>query len=354
MLWYEAKKRNTSQYICLSMSNEQKHNSAFNAAANINVQHARLQDLSLSAARRLYKGGIRPGDPIRTRVQAQEMLDKIPPSQRAGIDDKSTDINTQQYLSDKHASHIKPHSKGGSNDSKNIKWENAKDNLARGDKPMTSQEQMRLDAKWHFDNLTGAVKAGVKAAPLGAAIGVATAAPFSLLTNALRVVRGEISAQEAAIETLKDTVKGGTVGGVTAFVTTTVAAACPPIAIALTAAAPVLAVVGTAGMVYEFFKILDDHKQTVKIYYESLTKQELERLQAIENELIYEHQKNIEFLAQASAINQEITNRPIAPGIDGAMQRLRQSVAIAKSLGLTSADSKLLAGSQLPHLPREK
>ncbi|MEH2364700.1 hypothetical protein [Nostoc sp.] len=172
-----------------------------------------------------------------------------------------------------------------------------------------------------------------------------------MLTNALRVVRGEISAQEAAIETLKDTVKGGTVGGVTVFVTTTVAAACPPIAIALTAAAPVLAVVGTAGMVYEFFKILDDHKKTVKIYYESLTQQELERLQSIENELIYEHQKNLEFLAQAEAINQEITNRPIAPGIEGAMQRLRESVAIAKSLGLTSADSKLLPDSQLLCLP---
>ncbi len=54
MLWYQAKKRNTSPYICLSMSNEQEHNSAFNAPANINVQHAKLQDLSLSAARRLY------------------------------------------------------------------------------------------------------------------------------------------------------------------------------------------------------------------------------------------------------------------------------------------------------------
>ncbi|WP_257237049.1 hypothetical protein [Nostoc sp. 'Peltigera malacea cyanobiont' DB3992] len=89
----------------------------------------------------------------------------------------------------------------------------------------------------------------------------------------------------------------------------------------------------------------------MKIYYESLTQQELERLQSIENELIYEHQKNLEFLVEAEAINQEITNRPIAPGIEGAMQRLRESVAIAKSLGLTSADSKLLPDSQLLCLP---
>ncbi|ODH02852.1 hypothetical protein A4S05_22170 [Nostoc sp. KVJ20] len=331
------------------MSDEQEHNSAFNAGANINVQHAQLQDLSLSAARRLYKGGIRPGEPIRTRVQAQEMLDKIPPSQRAGIDGKFADVSTQKYLSDKHASHIKPHSKGGSNNPNNIKWENAKDNIARGDKTMTWQEKMRLDAKWQFDNLTGAVKAGFQAAPLGAAVGAVTAAPFSLLTNALRVVRGEISAQEATTATLKDTVMGGAVGGATAFATTAVAAACPPIAIALTAAAPVLAVVGTAGMVYEFFKILDDHRQAVRNYYQSLTQQELEHLQAIENELIYEHQKNLEFLAETETINQEITNRPIAPGVEGAMQRLRESVAIAQSLGLTSADSKLLPDSQIPH-----
>jgi hypothetical protein len=71
------------------MSDDLEHNSAFNAAANINVQHSQLQDLSLNTARRLYKGGIRPGEPTKTRVQAQEMLEKIPPSQRAGIDGKS-------------------------------------------------------------------------------------------------------------------------------------------------------------------------------------------------------------------------------------------------------------------------
>lgn len=333
------------------MSDDLKGNSAFNAAANIKVQHAQLPEKSFNWASRLYKGGIRPGEPIRTKVQAQEMLEKIPPSQRAGLDGKSAASNAEKYLDGKHASHIEPHSKGGSNNPNNIKWENAKDNMARSDQPMTWQEQIRLNAKWQFDNLSGAVKAGFQAAPLGAAVGAVTAAPFSLLTNALRVVRGEISAQKATTATLKDTVMGGAVGGATAFTTTTLAAACSPIAIALTTAAPVLAVVGAAGMVYEFFKILDDHKQTVRTYYESLTQQELEHLQAIENELIYEHQKNLEFLAEAEAINQEITNRPIAPGVEGAMQGLRESVAIAQSLGLTSADSKLLPDSQLPYLP---
>ena len=336
------------------MSENYQRNSSINATANIKVHHAGMQDLSTTVRHKIYRGGIRSGEPSRTTSQATEMLKKIPPSQRAGIDGKSAGISAQEYLVDKHASHIKPHSKGGSNNPRNIKWEDGKQNIVRGNKPMTWQEQMRLNAKWHFDNLTGAVKAGIKAAPLGAAVGAATTAPFSMLTNALRVIRGEISAQEAAIETVKDTVVGGTVGGVTAFTVTTIAAACPPIAIALTAVAPALTVVGTAGMVYEFFNILENHKQEVKFFYESLTHQELEHLQAIENELIYEHHKNLEFIAEAKAVNQTIKNRPIKPGIEAAMKRYQESVAIAQSLGLTSTDSPLISNSVYPSLPLEK
>lgn len=329
------------------MSKNHERNSAINAFANINIHHPKITDLPSNVARKMYRGGIRSGEASRTISQAEEMLHKVPPSQRAGIDGRSAGRNVQEYLSDKHASHIKPHSKSGSNHPKNIQWENAKQNTARGDKTMTWQEQIRLDAKWHFDNLTGAVKAGVKATPLGAAIGAATTAPFSMLTNALRVIRGEISGQQAAIETVKDTVIGGTVGGVTAFTVTTIAAACPPIAIALTAAAPALTVVGTAGMVYEFFNILENHKQEVKFYYESLTQQELKHLQAVENELIYEHEKNLKFIDDAQSVNENINNRQIKPGIEAAVKRYQESIAIAQSLGLTSADSPLLSNSQL-------
>jgi hypothetical protein len=109
--------------------------------------------------------------------------------------------------------------------------------------------------------------------------------------------------------------------------------------------------VGTAGMVYEFFNILENHKQEVKFYYESLTHQELEYLQAIENELIYEHHKNLEFIAEAKAVNQTIKNRLVKLGIEAAMKRYQESVAIAQSLGLTSTDSPLLGNSVYPSLP---
>ncbi|OWY63348.1 hypothetical protein B7486_53600 [cyanobacterium TDX16] len=258
------------------MSDTSERHSVSNAAANVRVHHARLDDIKHYTPEKLnhlIRGGIRKGVG-RTETQAQQMLDKIPASQRAGIDGQSAAVKVKKYLADKDASHITPHSKGGSNAPSNIKWENKAANRARGDQPMTQQEQMRLDMKVQFDNLTGALKAGIEAAPKGAVIGAVTTAPYSILRNGLRVVRGEISAQEAALETVKETAIGGGVGAVTAFTVTTVAAACPPVAIALTAVSPALLVAGGAGMVYEFFQILDRHKQQVKAYYQSLSQQE--------------------------------------------------------------------------------
>lgn len=53
-----------------------------------------------------------------------------------------------------------------------------------------------------------------------------------------------MSAQDAALETAKETAIGGGVGAATAFTVTVVAAACPPVAIALTAVSPVLLAAG--------------------------------------------------------------------------------------------------------------
>ncbi len=337
------------------MSTDSQRNSAFNAATNVKVHHARLEDIKQFTPEKLghlQRGGIRNGAG-RTEAQTQQMLDNVPPSQRAGVDGQSAAAKAKEYLADKDASHIAPHSKGGSSQPDNIKWEDKATNRARGDQPMTQQEQVRLDVKAQFDNLTGALKAGFQAAPRGAVIGAVTTAPFSMLRNGLRVVRGEISAQEAALETAKETAIGGGVGAVTAFTVTTVAVACPPIAIALSAVSPVLLAVGGAGMVYEFFKILDNHREQVRAYYQSITQQELQRLQAIEDQLAYEHAENLEFLARARAINDKITNQVSEPGIKGILKKYMQSVAIAKSLGLTSSDSPLIFDTELPLLPPE-
>jgi hypothetical protein len=159
-----------------------------------------------------------------------------------------------------------------------------------------------------------------------------------------------MTSREAAMETGKETLMGGAVGGATAFTVTAVASAFPPIAGFLTAASPFFLVAGGVGMVSEFFKILEDHKQDVRDYYDSMTEEQLSYLQQVEDEMIYEHEKNLRFLDEQRALSEEITNRPRRAGIEGAFERLQQSIAIAESMGLKSKDSKLLGGSTQRYL----
>jgi hypothetical protein len=335
------------------MSKDSQRNSAFNAAASSKVHHARLEDIAQFTPEKinhLRRGGIRSGAG-RTDTEMLQMLDKVPPSQRAGIDGQSAAHKVKEYLSDKDASHIKSHNNGGSCNPDNIKWENKSTNRARGDRNMTRQEEINLNVTGQLENLTGAIKAGFQAASQGAAIGAITTAPFSMLRNGLRVVRGEISAQEAGMETAKETGIGAGVGAATAFTVTTIATACPPIAIALAAISPALWVVGGVGSTYEFFKILDDHKQQVKAYYESMTEQELQYLSQVEEELIYEHEKTMSVLDEEQQLTDVIVNRPRESGAQGALQRYMESQQIYQSLQNPSIQSKSLKPSRQNLLP---
>jgi hypothetical protein len=335
------------------MSKDSQRNSAFNAAASSKVNHARLDDIAQFTPEKvnhLRRGGIRSGAG-RTDAETLQMLDKVPPSQRAGVDGQSAAHKVKEYLSDKDASHIKSHNNGGSSNTDNLKWENKSTNRARGDRNMTRQEEINLNVTGQLENLAGAIKAGFQAAPRGAAIGAITTAPFSMLRNGFRVVRGEISAQEAAMETAKETGIGSGVGAVTAFTVTTIATACPPIAIALAAISPALWVVGGVGLTYEFFKILDDHKQQVRAYYESMTEQELQYLSQVEAELIYEHEKTMSVLDEQQQITEVIVNRPRESGMQAALQRYKESQQIYQSLKNSSTPSKSLKPSQSNLLP---
>ena len=118
------------------MSDESQRNSIFNVIADLNVHHATLEDLKLHAPDKLshlQRGGLRDGVG-RNEVQTQQMLDKIPPSDRSGVDAQSSAENVREYLTDKDASHVEPHSKGGSAHPDNIKWEDRSANRTRGDR----------------------------------------------------------------------------------------------------------------------------------------------------------------------------------------------------------------------------
>ncbi len=282
------------------MPNDSQSNWMFRfVIPDLRVHHARLEDIqqfALTKANQLRRGGIREGAG-RTEAEMQQLLDKIPPSQRAGIDGKTAADAVWEYLADKDASHLEPYNKGGSSHPDNIKWEHRSLNRARGDRSMTSQEQISLDLQAQIDNLAGAFVAGVEAIPEGAMNGAITTVPFSLVKNGLRVVRGEMSAQEAALDTAQEIAIGASVGAVSAFTLTAIATACPPIAVGLASISPALKTAGGIVMIYEFFKILEDHEAQVRSYYSSKPPQQRRYLKEIEDKLIYEYQKTMLFPA---------------------------------------------------------
>lgn len=335
------------------MSNDSKRNAAVHAAASAKVHHADFADIATftpEKVRHFKRGGIRGGS-SRTVPETEQLVDKIPPSQRAGKHSQEAAQRAKAYLKDKDASHITPHSKGGSAHPDNIKWENKSVNRSRGDKPMTKKEQVHLDRQAFADNVTGSLKAGVAAVPRGAAIGAITTLPFSLLRNGLRVVRGEITTQEATLAVGKDSLLGSGVGAASAFTITAVATACPPIAVALTAISPALLVAGGVGLTYEFFKILENHKKDVQAFYDSLTEQQLSYLQQVENDLVYEHEKAIALLEETQQNAETITNRHRAAGIEGALQRFIESKQMAQDLSKSRYQQKTLNGAVSNQLP---
>ena len=330
------------------MSQKEWQYSAFIAAAQAKIYHAQLKDISQftpNVINHLGRGGIRQGA-SRSASEMQQLLNKIPPSKRAGFNRQSAASKVKEYLSDKDASHIKSHNQGGSDHPDNIKWEHKSTNRARGDRNMTNQEQGSLNVRGQFENVKGAIKSGFQAVPKGATIGAITTLPFSALRNGLRVVRGEISTQDAVAKTVKETGIGAGFGAATAFSVTTVATACPPIAIALAAISPALLAAGGAGLTYEFFKILDDHKKEVKAYYDSMTEKELQYLAQVESELIYEHEKTMSILEEQKQLTELIVNRPRDSGVEGALKRYMESRKIYQALNKELIQAKSINTSE--------
>jgi hypothetical protein len=90
------------------------------------------------AQRLKYGAGVRTADLPRTDADIMQLFDKIPATSKLGHDPQTT---IRQFLSDKHGSHITPHSQGGSNAAANIVWEVGADNIHRGAQAITSGEQ---------------------------------------------------------------------------------------------------------------------------------------------------------------------------------------------------------------------
>ena len=143
-------------------------------------------------ARRLQTAGTRLGDAPRTDADVMGLFDKIPGSSKLG----ASEWDLRVFLSDKHGSHIHPHSKGGSNEAKNILWEVGTDNIRRGARNMSGSEQLYIR---FYNAIDSILKNSATVAKLGiTATGTAvlTQALVTALAYTLDLHRGEITVDE--------------------------------------------------------------------------------------------------------------------------------------------------------------
>jgi hypothetical protein len=186
-------------------------------------------------ARRLQRAGTRLGDAPRTDADVMGLFDKIPGTSKLG----ASEWDMRVFLSDKHGSHIHPHSKGGSNGAKNIVWEIGSDNIRRGARPMTGQEQLYIRFYNAIDsilkNSTTIAKLGVTAT--GTA--VLTQALVIALAYTLDLHRGEITVEEFRGKIIEAAISAGIATPIFFIIFMAVMALFPEVVIVLSAPAVV-------------------------------------------------------------------------------------------------------------------
>ena len=186
-------------------------------------------------ARRIQRAGIRLGDAPRTDADVMGLFDKIPSTSKLG----SSEWDIRVFLSDKHGSHIRPHSKGGSNGAKNIVWEIGADNIRRGARTMTGSEQLYIRFYNAIDsilkNSTTIAKLGVTAT--GTA--VLTQALVTALAYTLDLHRGEITVEEFRSIIIETAVSAGIATPVFFVIFMAVMALFPEVVVVLSAPAVV-------------------------------------------------------------------------------------------------------------------
>ena len=186
-------------------------------------------------ARRLQSAGTRLGDAPRTEADVMGLFDKIPGTAKLGV----SEWDIRVFLSDKHGSHIYPHSKGGSNGAENIVWEVGADNIRRGARTMTAGEQRYIRFYNAIDsvlkNSTTIAKLGITATGTS----VLTQAIVTALAYALDLHRGEITPEEFKSKITEAAISAGVATPIFFVIFIAVMALFPEIVVVLSAPAVV-------------------------------------------------------------------------------------------------------------------
>jgi hypothetical protein len=187
-------------------------------------------------AQRLRHGaGLRPGEAPRSDAEVMQLFNKIPVTSKLDASER----NIQDFLSNKHGSHIHSHQKGGSGRADNIVWEIGADNIRRGARNMTGGEQIYI----RFHNAIESILQNSGAiARLGlAATGTAilTQAVVTAASYALDLYRGDLTVEEFNDRIIEAAVSAGIATPIFFLIFIAVLALFPELVIILSAPAVV-------------------------------------------------------------------------------------------------------------------
>lgn len=190
-----------------------------------------LAEMPKIANRLKYRAGVRVGEAPRSDADIMKLFNKIPGTSKLGASER----DIRQFLSDKHGSHIHPHSKGGSNGADNIVWEIGTDNIRRGANIMTPGEQAYIRVYNAVDsilrNSATIAKLGIKAT--GAAM--LTQAIVVAISYSLDLQRGDITVEQYKDLIIQEVIKTGIATPIFFLIFVVVLALIPELAVLLSA-----------------------------------------------------------------------------------------------------------------------
>ena len=166
-----------------------------------------------------------------------------------------------------HFSHKQAYVNAGSGDANNIYLENARDNLSRGGKDMTSEEFRNLQYQYHVDNVVGAARNGLKATPKGATMAAFYVAVPVILENMFAVANDKITEEQAYINVVQATGQAALGGAIGVFAISFVAALIPGLAPALRVVDPVANLAGKVFLAQRLFNIVYKNRNTVTKFF---------------------------------------------------------------------------------------
>jgi len=182
-------------------------------------------------ARRLRTAGVRIDDAPRSGSDMMGLFDKIPGTSKLGANEHTI----REFLSDKHGSHVNPHSQGGGNGANNVVWEIGADNIRRGARTMTGGEQSYIRVYNAVDSILKNSAAIAKLGITATGTAILTQAVVTAVSYSLDLYRGDISTDEYRDRILEATISAGIIAPIFFLILIAVIALLPELTILLSA-----------------------------------------------------------------------------------------------------------------------